>query len=79
MNTENSKIDEPHKFRLSLSDKLNLKNPNKNIALGNLSIYYTWKNIKSAYNNNNFRISAPTWNGTFEFPDGSYSIEDIQD
>ena len=79
MNTENSKINEPHKFRLSLSDKLNLKNPNKNTVLGNLSIYYTQKNIKSAYNNNNFRISAPTWNDTFELPDGSYSIEDIQD
>ena len=70
---------ESHKFRLSLSDKLNLKNPNKNIALGNLSIYYTWKNIKSAYNNNKFKISAPTWNDTFDLPDGSYSISDIQD
>ena len=79
MNTENSKTNEPHKFRLSLSDKLNLKNPNKNIALGNLSIYYTWKNIKSAYNNNKFKISAPTWNDTFDLPDGSYSIADIQD
>ena len=79
MNTENSKTNEPHRFRLSLADKLNLKNPNKNIALGNLSIYYTWKNIKSAYNNNKFKISAPTWNDTFDLPDGSYSIEDIQD
>ena len=78
MNTENSKTSEPHKFRLSLSDKLNLKNPNKNIALSNLSIYYTWKNIKSAYNNNEFKISAPTWNDTFDLPDGSYSISDIQ-
>ena len=78
MNTENSKTNEPHKFRLSLSDKLNLKNPNKNIALGNLSIYYTWKNIKSAYNNNKFKISAPTWNDKFDLPDGSYSIADIQ-
>ena len=78
MNTENSKTNEPHKFRLSLSDKLNLKNPNKNIALGNLSIHYTWKNIKS-YNNNKFKISAPTWNNTFDLPDDSYSIEDIQD
>ena len=67
MNTENSKTNEPHKFRLSLSDKLNLKNPNKNIALGNLSIYYTWKNIKSAYNNKKFKISAPTWNDTFDY------------
>ena len=69
MNTENSKTNEPHRFRLSLADKLNLKNPNKNIALGNLSIYYTWKNIKSAYNNNKFEISAPTWNDTFDLPD----------
>ena len=79
MNTENSKTNEPHKFRLSLSDKLNLKNPNKNIALGNLSIYYRWKNIKSAYNNNRSKISAPTWNDTFDLADRSYSIEDIQD
>ena len=79
MNTENSKTNEPHRFRLSLADKLNLKNPNKNIALGNLSIYYTWKNIKSAYNNNKFKISVPTWNDTCDLPDGSYSIKDIQD
>ena len=77
MNIENSKTNEPHKFILSLSDKRNLKNPNKNIALDNLSIYYTWKTIKSAYNNSIFKISAPTWNDTFDFPDGSYSIEDI--
>ena len=61
MNTENSKTNEPHKFRLSLSDKFNLKNPNKNIALGYLSICYTWKNIKSACNNNKLKISAPTY------------------
>ena len=79
MNTENSKTNEPHKFRLSLSDKLNLKNPNKNIALGNLSIYYTRKNIKSSYNNNKIKISAPTWNDTFDLPDGYYSFPDIQD
>ena len=77
MNTE--KTNEPHRFRLSLADKLNLKNPNKNIALGNLSIYYTWKNIKSVYNNNKFKISAPTWNDNFALPDGFYSIADIQD
>ena len=79
MNTENSKTNEPHKFRLSLSDKLNLKNPNKNIALGNLSIYYTWKNIKSAYNNNKFKISAPIWNDEFDLSDVFYSFADIQD
>ena len=79
MNTENSKTSEPHRFKLDLTDKLNLQNPNKNMALGNLSIYYTWKNIKSTYNNNKFKISAPTWNDTFDLPDGSYSIADIQD
>ena len=49
------------------------------MALANLSIYYTWKNIKTKYNNNKFKISAPTWNETFDLPDGSYSIADIQD
>ena len=79
MNTENSKTNEPHRFRLDLTDKLNLKNPKKNMALANLSIYYTWKNIKTERNNNKFKISAPTWNETFDLPDGSYSIADIQD
>ena len=78
VNTENSKTNEPHRFKLDLTDKLNLKNPNKNMALANLSIYYTWKNIKTEYNNNKFKISAPTWNETFDLPDGSYSIADIQ-
>ena len=78
MNTENSKANEPHRFRLSLADKINLKNPNKNIASGNLSIYYTWKNIKSAYSNNKFEISVPTWNDTFDLPDGFYPMIDIQ-
>ena len=49
------------------------------MALANLSIYYTWKNIKSEYKNNKFKISAPTWNDNFDLPDGSYSIADIQD
>ena len=66
MNTKNSKTNEPRRFRLSLADKLNLKNPNINVALANLSIYYTWKNIKSAYSNNQFKISVPTWNDTFD-------------
>ena len=79
MNTENSKRNEPHIFKLDFTDKLNLKNPNKNMALANLSIYYTWKNIKSEYKNNKSKISAPTWNDTFDLPDGSYSIADIQD
>ena len=77
MNTENSKTNEPHKFRLTLADKLNLKDPNKNIVLANLSIYYTWKNIKSAYINNKVKISVPTWNDELDLPNGSYSISDI--
>ena len=49
------------------------------MALANLSIYYTWKNIKSEYKKDKFKISAPTWNDTFDLPDGSYSVADIQD
>ena len=79
MNILNSKTIEPIKFMYQYTDKLNLKNPNKNMALANLSIYYTWKNIKSEYNNNKFKISAPTWNDTFDLPDGSYSVSAIQD
>ena len=79
MNTENSKTNVSHRLRLDLEDKLNLKNPKKNMALVNLSIYYTWKNIKSEYNIKKFKISAPTWNETFDVPDGSYTIDDIQD
>ena len=79
MNTKNSKTSEPHRFRYNLIDKLDLKNPNKNMALANLSIYYTWKNVKSIYNNNKFKISAPTWNETFDLSDGSYNISEIQD
>ena len=60
MNSKNSKTSEPHRFRLDLTDKLDLKDPKKNMALANLSIYYTWKNIKSEYNNNKFKISDPT-------------------
>ena len=79
MNTENSKTNEPHRFKLDLADKVNLKNPKKNIALVNLSIYYTWKNIKSEYNDNKFKITALTWSENFDLPDGSYTIDDIQD
>ena len=79
MKIENSKASEPHRFKLDLTDKINLKNLNKNMALGNLSSYGTWKNIKSEYNNNKFNISAPTWNDTFDLPDSSHSIADIQD
>ena len=56
MNTENSETSEPHRFKLDLADKLNLKNPNKSMALANLNIYYIWKNIESEYNNNNLKF-----------------------
>ena len=69
------KNSEPHVLILKLTSKLDLKIAEKIIALSNLSIYYTWKNIKSSYNNNKFKISAPICN---EIPDGSYSVSDIQ-
>ena len=79
MNILNSKTNESNRFKYIFTNKLNLKNPNKNMALANLSIYYTWKNIKSEYNNNKFKISAPTWNDDSDLPDGSYNIEQFQD
>ena len=80
VNSENSKISKPHFLILKLTDKLDFRRDEKIIVLSNLSIYYTWKNIKSSYNNNKFRISAPTWNDKFELPAGSYSVSDnIQD
>ena len=79
MNSKNSKTSKPYKFKYNLIDKLDLRNPNKNMSLANLSIYYTSKNVKSTYNNNKFKTSAPTWNETFDLPDGSYNISEIQD
>ena len=65
MNTLNSKTNESNQFIYQFTDKLNLKNSKKNMALVNLSLYYTWKNIKSEYHNHKFKISAPTWNDEF--------------
>ena len=79
MHSRNSKTNEPNRFKYDLIDKLDLKNPNKNMALANLSIYYIWKNVKSTYSNNKFKILAPTSNETFDLPDGSYNISEIQD
>ena len=79
MNSENSKTSEYHVLVLKLTDKLDLRRGQKTVALSNLSIYYTWKNVKNSYNNNKFKISAPTWGEEFELPDGSYSVSDIQD
>ena len=79
MNSENSKTSEHHVLVLKLSDKLDLRRGQKTVALSNLSIYYTWKNVNSSYNNNKFKISAPRWSEEFELPDNSYSVSDIQD
>ena len=79
INSENSKTSKPHILALKLANKTDLRMDEKIFALSNLSIYYTWKNIKGSYNNNKFKISAPIWNEGFELPDGSYSISDIQD
>ena len=79
MNSENSKTSNPHVLKLEFTCKLDLRLGEKIIALSNLSIYYTWKNIKSSCSNNKFTISAPTWNDKFELPDGSYSVSNIQE
>ena len=79
MNCLNSKTNNSNRFIYQFNNKLNLKDPNKNMALANLSNYYTWKNIKSEYNSNKFKISAPTWNDKFNLPDAPYSVSDIQD
>ena len=79
MNSENSRTSEYHVLVLKLADKLDLRRGQKTVTLSNLSIYYTWKNIKSSYNNNKIKISAPRWSEEFELPDGLYSVSDIQD
>ena len=79
MNSENSKTSDPQRLLLNLTDKIDLRTKDKYIALSNLSIYYTLKNIKKSYTNNRFKISAPIWNEEFELPDESYSISHIQD
>ena len=78
MNSDNSKTSKPHVLKWKLANKLHLRIGEKVIALSNLSIYNTWKNIKSSYNNNKFKRSASTWNEEFKLPDGFYSVSDIQ-
>ena len=79
MNSENNKTFKLHVLILKLTNKLDLRIGEKVIALSNLSIYYTWKNTKSSYNNSTLKISTPTWNDKFELPDGLYSVSDLQD
>ena len=78
INSKNSRTSEYHVLLVNLTNKIDPRSE-KTVALSNLSIYYTWKNIKISCNNNKFKISAPTWSEEFELPDGSYSIPDIQD
>ena len=70
LNYKNSKTSDPHRLLLNLTDKMDLRRKDKCIALSNLGIYYTWKNIKRPYKDN-FKISAPIWNEEFELPDDS--------
>ena len=79
INSENSKTPKPHVLVLKLTNKWDWGIRKKVIILSNLSVYYTWKNIKSWYNNNKFKISAPTWNDEFELPNECYFTSDIQD
>ena len=79
MNSKKSKTSKSHVLVLKLTNKLDLRIGEKIIALSNLSIYYTWKNMKSSHNNNKFKISVPTWNDKVQLPDGSYSVSDILD
>ena len=79
INSENSRTSEYHVLLLKLANKSDLRKGQKSVALSNLSIYYTWKNMKGSYKNNKFKISAPAWSDEFELPDGSCSILDIED
>ena len=79
MNSENSGTSDPHRLLLNLTDKINLKRSDEYDALSNLNICYMWKKVKKSYKNNEFKISAPTWNEKFGLLDGSYSISDIRD
>ena len=79
MNSKNSKTSDPQRLLLNLIDKIDLSRKDKCIAVSNLGICYTWKNIKNSWKNNKYKTSAPKWNEKFELPNGSYSISVIQD
>ena len=79
MNSKNSKTSDLCTLSLNLTYKIDLSREDRYVALSNLTIYYTWRNIRKSYKNKKFKISPPTWNEEFELLDGSYSIPDIQD
>ena len=78
MKKENSKTNKPHKFVLNLSQILDLISSNKHVVFQNLTIQYMWKNTREQYKNNKLKIIVPIQNDVLEFPDGSYSVSDIQ-
>ena len=79
MTTKNSATTDSHRFHLNLRSKINLKLPHRHIALANLSIYYTWKNVTKKHKNGKFKITTASWSEEFELPEGSYSVSDIDD
>ena len=78
VNTETGKTNKPNEFVLNLLWRLDFRSLNKHVAVQNLSIYCTWKNIRQQYKINNLKIIVATWNDWFELPDGSYSVSDSQ-
>ena len=78
MNSKNSTTSEYHVLVLKLTDKLDLRRGQKSVALSSLSIYYAWKDIKSSYNKNEFKISAPTWGDTFDLPEEAILLQIYQ-
>ena len=78
MNSKNNKTSDSHRLSLNLKDKIIVKRSDKDVALSNLSIYYTWKNVKNPNKNNQLKISEPTWNEEFQLPNESYSVSNIQ-
>ena len=79
MNSKNSKTSHSHRLLLYLSDKIDLKRTDKYVAVSNLNICYTWKNIKKSYKNNKSDISAQKWNDKFELSDGLHFVSNIRD
>ena len=79
INSKNSKTSDPQRLLLNLTYKIKLKRSAKYIAISNLTIYYTWKNIKMSYKNNKFKISAPTWSEKFELSDGRHTAQKMED
>ena len=77
MTSKNSKTEDDHRFRLNLRNRINLKMPHRHIALSNLSIFYTLRNVTKKLNNGKFKITTPSWSEEFELPEGSYTVKDI--